>query len=171
MHNVEFKAELRDLPLARSIVRSLGARFIVKMNQTDTYYRTPTGRLKRRECEGEPTEYIHYERADRVLPKLSHFTIYSEERFREVFGIEPLPVWLTVRKVRELFMLGNVRIHLDQVETLGDFVEFEALVSPDHTVPTCHRAIAELREKLGPVLGEPISAGYSDLLERANSRD
>lgn len=171
MHNVEFKAELRDLPLARSIVRSLGARFIVKMNQTDTYYRTPTGRLKRRECDGEPTEYIHYDRTDRLLPKLSHFTIYSEDRFREVFGIEPLPVWLTVRKVRELFMLGNVRIHLDQVETLGDFVEFEALVSPDHTVPTCHRAIAELREKLTPVLGEAIAGGYSDLLERATSRD
>ena len=56
MHNVEFKCELRDLPLARSILKAKGASFIGELRQTDTYYKISSGRLKKRECEGEPVE-------------------------------------------------------------------------------------------------------------------
>ena len=75
-----------------------------------------------------------------------------------------LPVWIVVKKHREVFMLGNVRIHLDRVEGLGAFLEFEALVSRDHPEAGCHEALADLRAGLGPVLGEPIACGYSDLV-------
>lgn len=164
MHNVEFKAELRDLPLARGLLRRLGATFIMALSQTDTYFRIPDGRLKKRECAGEPTEWIFYDRANRLQPKLSHFVIYSENEARVRFGATPLPVWCVVRKVRELFMLGNVRIHLDQVEGLGAFAEFEALVSRSTNVAKCHERVQHLRGMLGPALGEAISCGYADLL-------
>lgn len=168
MQNVEFKAELRDPALARGILgpAGLGATWIVQLRQTDTYYVVPAGRLKKRECPGEPTEYIFYDRADRAQPRLSHFKLYTEGQAFERFGSSPLPVWIVVKKVRDLYMLGNVRVHLDQVEGLGHFIEFEALVSPQHTVAQCHGAVAALREHLGVALGEPIAAGYSDLLER-----
>lgn len=166
MQNVEFKAELRDPALARTILRAaaIGATWIIQLAQTDTYYRVSSGRLKKRECPGEPTEYIFYDRADRTHPKLSHFKIYSETQALERFGTSPLPVWVVVRKTRDLYMLGNVRIHLDDVENLGKFIEFEALVSPQHNVARCHELIAELREALAPALGEAIATGYSDLL-------
>lgn len=166
MHNVEFKAELRDLPLARSICRSLRATRVGVLAQTDTYFRVMSGRLKRRETEGEETEWIFYDRANRTRPKLSHFTLYDEAHAQERFGSSPLPVWLTVRKNRELWLLGNVRIHLDEVEGLGTFLEFEAMVSRDHNLARCHEAIAGLRKAFGPALGEPIDCGYSDLLEQ-----
>ena len=164
MHNVEFKAELRDLALARSICRALGATWIIEMEQTDTYFRIPSGRLKKRECTGEPVEYIFYDRTDLSTPKLSHYTIYSEAQAMERFGTTPLPVWVTVKKTRELFMLGATRIHLDRVEELGTFLEFESMVSPSNTVAKCHETLRDLRGKLGPVLGEPISCSYSDML-------
>lgn len=166
MHNVEFKAELRDIVLARSICRQIRATEVVTMEQIDTYYRIPAGRLKRRECPGEPTEYIFYDRADRAQPKLSHFTIYTESQAQQRFGLSPLPVWIVVKKVRELFMHGNVRIHLDTVENLGCFLEFEALVSTSFNVAKAHAALNELRQTFAPVLGEPIGCGYSDILSR-----
>lgn len=164
MQNVEFKAELRDLPLARSICKALKATWVGELQQTDTYFRVASGRLKKRETVGEETEFIFYDRANRIRPKISQFTIYSEQHALERFGTAPLPIWLVVKKKRDLWIHGNVRIHLDQVEGLGNFLEFEALVSKDNNVPKCHDAIAELRTAFHPVLGEAIDRGYSDLL-------
>jgi adenylate cyclase class IV len=164
MQNVEYKAECRDLGLARSIALALGASAVAELEQTDTYYRLPRGRLKKREVRGEPTEWIFYDRADLTGPKISRFTIFSEAEARERFAPESLGVWVVVKKKRALLMLGNVRIHLDAVEGLGTFVEFEALVSRRHSVARCNEAVAALRKALEPALGEPIAVGYSDLL-------
>ncbi|MDX2148676.1 MAG: CYTH domain-containing protein [Planctomycetota bacterium] len=163
MQNVELKIELRDAALARAIAKAVGATLIATVEQTDTYFRVPSGRLKKREAPGEPVEYIFYERKDMARPRLSHFQIYSEAEALTRFGTEPLPVWVTVRKKREIHILGYVRIHIDQIEGLGNFLEFEALVSPSCTVPRCHEAIADLRQKLSPALGEVVTTSYSDL--------
>lgn len=164
MLNVEFKAELRDLALARTICRAIRATHIATLRQTDTYYRIPQGRLKKRECEGEPVEYIYYDRANRAQPKLSLFNVYTERQARERYGEQELPIWLVVRKTRELYILDNVRIHLDRVDALGDFIEFEAIVSRTQNVAKCHRDLASLRERLAPAIGEPIALSYSDML-------
>jgi adenylate cyclase class 2 len=164
MHNVEFKCELRDPNLARAIISRRGATFIGTLEQTDTYYKIPSGRLKKREQTGEPVEYIFYDRENRTRPKLSHFHIYSEHEALERFGTQPLPIWVVVKKRRDLFLIGNVRLHVDQVEGLGFFLELEAMVSTSNNVARCHQSIADLRQALQPVLGEPIAVGYSDLL-------
>ncbi len=179
MQNVEYKAELKDLPLARSIVRALGARHIGVLHQTDTYFRIVerarrtkrpaalTARLKKRETAGEPTQWISYHRENSAAAKLSNFKIYTEEEAKERFGPEPLAVRIVVKKSRELHMLDHIRIHLDTVEGLGTFLEFEAMVSPRQNQAACRRAVADLRTALQPALGEAISAGYADLLESA----
>lgn len=165
MHNLEFKAELRDPDLARSICRAIGAIHAASFEQTDTYYRLAAGRFKKRQVPGEPTEFIFYDRPDRSGPKLSHFTIYSESEALARFGAQPLPESATIHKHREVYIRGQVRIHLDTVTTLGRFIEFEALVSPDHPIPACQKAITELRASFAPVMGEPIAGGYVDLIE------
>ncbi len=164
MQNVEYKAELMDLALAKTICRALGATQIATLHQKDTYYKLPHGRLKKREMPGEPTEYIFYQRPDKSQPKVSQFTIYSQNEAITKFGATELPVWLVVNKVRELWMLGNVRIHLDSVDGLGAFLEFEALVTPQQNVARCQGIVADLREKFQPAMGEPVSVGYSDLI-------
>jgi adenylate cyclase class IV len=164
MENVEFKAELRDYDLARTLCAAQGATFICVLDQTDTYYRLPSGRLKKRETVGDAPEYIFYERENQSRPRLSRFTIYSESEALARFGATPLPVWVVVRKKRTLYLLGGVRIHLDDVEGLGRFIEFEAIVSAGQSVARCHEAVAALRRALAPVIGEPVSMGYSDLV-------
>lgn len=164
MRNVEFKAELRDPDLALPICLELGAKMVGTLEQTDTYYRVADARLKKRETVGEPTEWIFYQRPDISRPKLSQFMIYSEAEALERFGVVPLPVWVVVRKSRELLLHGNVRIHIDQVEGLGAFVELEAMITRACGEEACRDALARIRAALTPVLGEPISCGYSDLL-------
>ena len=165
MHNVELKAELRDIELARTICGVVGASLADTLEQTDTYYKVPSGRLKRRECTGHDAEYIYYDRANRAEPRLSHYVVYSEAAARERFGAERLPVVAIVKKTRQVYLVGPVRIHLDVVDHLGTFLEFEAVVSRAHNVRRCHELVAALREHFAPAMGEPISAGYADLIQ------
>lgn len=167
MRNIEFKAELKDLPLARGICAALGATRVGLLEQTDTYFNVPSGRLKKRECPGEAVEFVAYERADTASARPSEFTIFGEGEFLERFGRLPLPVRCIVRKRRELFLIENVRIHLDEVDGLGTFLEFEAQVGGGHGDDACRARIARLREAFAPALGEPIARGYADLLEQA----
>ncbi len=169
MENIEIKLECRDLSMARSICRAHGATFAGTLEQTDTYYRLARGRLKKRETPGEQAEYIHYLRPDDARPRSSVYSLLTADEARRRFGKAPLPVWVLVRKRRDLFLVGNVRIHLDSVEGLGDFVEFEAMVSLSVPPARCREQIAELREVLAPVLGEPVSLSYSDLVAAAGS--
>ncbi|MEO1718313.1 MAG: CYTH domain-containing protein [Planctomycetota bacterium] len=170
MHNVEYKAELRDPELARAIARQLGATHAGDLRHVDTYYKVASGRLKRREIsyaddiEAPPEiEYIFYDRPDQTTQRLSHYVIYDEPTAKERFGTRDLPVELTVGKMRCLFLTGPVRIHIDDVEGLGSFIEFEAVVSRAHPVRKCHELVSQLREHFRPAMGEPIAVSYSDL--------
>jgi adenylate cyclase class IV len=169
MHNIEFKAELRDPAAARRQCKLLGATRIGVLRQTDTYYKLADGRLKRREAPGEPVEWILYHRRNIVRPKMCDYVIMSEAQARRRWGSQSLKEWVTVVKKRELWMLDNVRIHLDDVERLGRFIEFEAAVDKAHPAKACHASINALRRTFGPAMGEPVGAGYSDLLAREES--
>ncbi len=116
MQNIEFKAELRDPALARMICDSLHAPLAATLEQTDTYFRVPDAKLKKREVVGGDTQFIFYNRPNRSRPKLSSFTLYSEAQALERFGVAPLPVWVIVRKSRDLHFHKGVRIHIDRVE-------------------------------------------------------
>ncbi len=166
MQNIEYKVELRDIVVARVKCAELGASNIGLLEQTDTYYRIPDGRLKKREIPDEPTEWIFYHRPNRISARLSHFTIYSDDEAKARWGLVNLRPWVTVRKKRELYMLKNTRIHLDRVEDLGNYLELEAQVSPRFDVRWCHEHVAHLRQEFAPITAEAISGSYSDLLDR-----
>ncbi len=164
MHNIEFKAELRDPVVARRQCRLLGAERIGVVQQTDTYYRLHDGRLKKRDAPGEPTEWIYYHRRDVVRPRMCNYTILSDEQAQRRWGTRNLRSWVKVIKTRELWMHENVRIHLDDVDRIGVFLEFEAVVSRACDVQTCHQKIRHLRQLFGPTLGEPVGPSYCDLM-------
>lgn len=172
MKNIEYKAELRDPDLARAIAREIGANCIVKVQQTDTYFNVVTGRLKKREAVAldravatpEPVEYIIYERADRVDPRPSDYSILTEPELRLRYGLAPLPVWLTVSKIRELWMWRSVRIHLDKVDHLGWFFEIESLVREPADERHARLLADQIRVTFAPALAEPVAGSYSDLL-------
>lgn len=164
MQNIEFKAELRDLATARKQCEVLGATFAGQLIQEDTYYRLADGRLKRRLTEGASPEWIYYHRINRAAPRMSNYIILTDDQARRRWGTQNLKPWLVVRKARELWMIEHVRIHLDEVEQLGCFVEFEAVVSSEHDVKECGEDVAELRDIFAPLLGETIGVSYSDMM-------
>ncbi|MDY7110233.1 MAG: class IV adenylate cyclase [Planctomycetota bacterium] len=164
MQNIEFKAELRDLQAARAQCQALDAQRLGTLRQTDTYFKLPDGRLKKREAPGEPVEWIFYHRPDRARPRMCNYSILNDDQARRRWGAWSLKPWLIVCKTRELWMIGNVRIHLDEVDELGTFIEFEAMVSREFDVKHGHDAIADLRERFQPILGEPVSVSYCDLM-------
>lgn len=166
MQNIEFKAELRNLAAARRQCELLGATKVGVLQQIDTYFRLPDGRLKKREMPGQPAEWIFYHRPDRISPRMSNYTVLNTEQARRRWGTQSLKQWLAVCKTRELWMIDDVRIHLDEVEGLGTFIEFEAMISRRFDVKMCHEAVRNLRETFAPLLGEPISKSYSDLVEQ-----
>lgn len=166
MQNIELKAELRDIDLARTICKAIRATHIATLEQTDTYYRIPDGRLKKRETVGEPTEVIAYRRENRAAIRPSDFTIMSEGEAMLRYGSLPMHVWVVVRKTRELWMSGATRIHLDTVEGLGTFIEFEALVSRSNVASTALELVSQLREHFRPAMGGVIDCSYSDMLAR-----
>lgn len=164
MQCVEFKSELRDPDAARAGCQRAYGPMISTGCWTETYFKLHDGRLKRRECEGEQPQWIFYHRLDRIRPRLCTFSILSDAQAQTRWGTAGLKPWVTIRKQRSMWMVDQVRVHIDHIEGLGWFLELETLVGRRHPVIEAHEAITMLREVFSPVLGEAISASYADLV-------
>jgi predicted adenylyl cyclase CyaB len=73
-------------------------------------------------------------------------------------------VLCVVRKRRELFGWENVRIHLDQVEGLGNFIEFEGVVSPVADERLSRERVDHLVNEFAISDADQIGVSYSDLI-------
>jgi adenylate cyclase class IV len=167
MQNIEFKAEIRDIAAARRQCALVGAVPAGRFRQSDLYFRVPEGRLKRRESRNDAgavtVEWIFYRRPDTAASRIAQYTILTDEQARVRFGEGTLTAWKRVVKTRELWMVGNVRVHLDEVEGLGQGIEFEAVVSPRHDLAECRMMVQHLREQFAPIMGEAIAGSYESL--------
>ncbi|HZU40759.1 MAG TPA: cytidine deaminase [Solirubrobacteraceae bacterium] len=165
--NVELKARDPDPEATAGRCRALGAEDRGVLHQRDTYFAGARGRLKLREQGSKGSQLIAYRRPDATEPEASRYVlaaVHEPEPVREALA-SALGTTVVVTKLRRLFMWENVRIHLDDVEGLGAFVELEALVGPGLNDPEEARAkVARLREELAIEDGALIAAGYSDLL-------
>jgi adenylate cyclase class IV len=130
MRNLEAKFRLHDLDSARTLAERLGYVWQGSFVQRDTFFRTARGKLKLRE---QPPQawLIDYDRGEASGLMLSRYEIapvLDAERTRGILA-RTLGVLAEVRKSRELLLRGNVRLHLDRVESLGAFGEIEAVLS------------------------------------------
>ena len=165
--NVELKARCPDLAAARSAALALTSiRDAGTQRQVDTYFAVPHGRLKLREIVGVRSELIWYSRADAAITRNSDYRLTPTAHPAELKAslAAALGVRGEVRKVRHVLLWHNVRIHLDAVDGLGSFVEFEAVISPADDEPTGHARIADLCRTLRVDPGDRLETSYSDLL-------
>jgi adenylate cyclase class 2 len=135
------------------------------LQQKDTYFRTHEGRLKLREEPGR-SELIAYRRPDRIEDRESRFRLVPIEEpalLRAALG-DVLGVNAVVEKRRRLFLWREVRIHIDEVERLGDFVEFEAPINAGESSATAEELLRELTEALGLAENDRIASSYCDLI-------
>jgi predicted adenylyl cyclase CyaB len=70
----------------------------------------------------------------------------------------------TVKKTRVLYLVGQTRIHIDQVEGLGDFLELEVVLRPEQTDAEGKTIAAALLSEFGIDKGQLIGEAYVDLL-------
>ena len=164
--NVEIKARASDLAAIRKELRALGAVQSAELTQTDTFFEVPGRRLKLREFGDGRGELISYVRDDQRGPKVSNYVVAdvsSPDALRDALT-HALGVRGVVRKRRTLFLLGQTRIHLDEVEGLGTFVEFEVVLRDDQPEPEGHRLALELLQKLSIAEADLVDCAYIDLL-------
>lgn len=132
----------------------------------DTYFQVPQGRLKLRQTEGSPHgALIYYERPDRAESRYSRYhlvTVHDPEETRTLLHYA-LGTLVTVTKTRRLFLYGATRIHLDQVEGLGNFVELETAMPglSEEQARTEHELV---KQALALDHRETVPTSYSDLL-------
>jgi predicted adenylyl cyclase CyaB len=146
---------------------ALGAEAQGVLVQRDTYFRTRQGRLKLREEEGAQAHLIAYQRPDRAGHRESRYRIVMVKEADEIKAAlaVTLGIEVVVAKERHLFIWEGVRIHLDRVHRLGDFIELEAPVDSDDASGAEAR-VEDLREILEVEDGDLVASSYCDLTGR-----
>ncbi len=165
--NIEIKARLEDVDGARKVAEKLAFARPERIVQEDTFFNAPHGRLKLRTFGDGRGELIFYERPDDAGPKESAYSIHGTSQpdslralLERAFGVRGV-----VRKVRTLYMCGRTRIHLDEVEDLGDFLEHEVVLAPGESAEAGHVEAEKLLAALGIDSADLIDRAYIDLLE------
>jgi len=166
-HNVEIKARLTDPDRIRSVAEEIADSDPVLIDQVDTFFNCVQGRLKLRKLDESHGELIHYNRADTREPAGCEYAILKTaepDRLGEMLG-EALGVRGTVRKKRTLYMHGQTRIHLDDVEGLGEFLELEIVLSDTQSIEEGTTIAASLMETFGISDEDLLNTAYIDMIE------
>lgn len=170
--NVEIKARVRDLGTVRRRAEALADAPAVVLEQEDTFFTTPEGRLKLRVFPDGEGELIAYRRPDVTGPKTSEYFIYRTPRSRELAAVleKALGMRGVVRKRRLLYLVGPTRIHLDDVEGLGVFLELEVVLAEGQAEAEGEAIARRLLADLGLRDEDRVAEAYIDLLERESGR-
>lgn len=165
--NIEIKARVEDINQTHRLAERISDGPAEVIPQEDIFFHTPKGRLKLRILAAEKGQLIYYERADQSGPKRSDYeiTVTSEpDRLREVLEMA-LDMRGVVRKKRWLYWSGKTRIHVDEVEGLGSFLELEVMLQDGQSSDDGEAFAAHLMAKLGVSNGDLIEGAYIDMLE------
>lgn len=190
--NIEIKARLSPADVKRvraeALNRSTGPS--EALEQVDTFYRAPSGRLKLRriadgyaeraggddtraggradERGGSRAELIAYDRPDQAGPKRSSYSLLPCRNPDDVHATMARRhgVRGVVEKRRLVIHVGQTRVHLDEVAGLGNFLELEVVLREDQTPHEGEAIAAELMEAFGIAADSLVEGAYIDLLEK-----
>ena len=165
MRNVELKSRDPDPARTLELALTLGASDEGEIEQRDTYFGGSRARVKLREQTPGEDELIAYRRPDDDDAQVSDYlrvpvpaAAALKEALDAAYGTK-----VVVAKRRRLLLWENVRIHLDQVEGLGSYMELEGLVDGDDDGPARER-VERLRKELEIDDANLVAGSYSDLL-------
>ena len=164
--NIEIKARVDDLKKTRLLAEALSDSPPEVLVQEDVFFNVPAGRLKLRTINDSSSELIYYERSDETGPKSSSYILVAvpDPRLMRQLLTSALGVRGVIRKRRTLCMVGNTRIHLDEVEGLGDFLELEVVLSRGGSAEQGVEIARELMRKLQVSDASLLAGAYIDLL-------
>ncbi|MEZ7195210.1 class IV adenylate cyclase [Pseudodesulfovibrio karagichevae] len=165
-NNIEIKASVEDAQHLRELIETSCGKPSDILIQRDIFYRLNNSRLKMRNVNGH-SELIYYSRANTSGPKLSkylrvpiifpgivHFVL------KTILGVRGV-----VNKKRVLFFSENTRIHLDEVDKLGAFLELEVVLEQAEDSEAGIAKANQLMSIFNIKEEDLISRSYIDLLE------
>ncbi len=165
MPNIEIKAKTEDLEKYREIAKKISTQHLGLDRQTDTYFATKKGRLKLRESSLSGTYLIPYLRPDSAHAKKSDYALLTTQdgtKAKELLA-ELLGVTQVVRKTRDIYLIDNVRVHLDEVERLGKFLEFEAVYFDPLQEAAEFKKVNDLLKIFGVSESDLLKNSYTDM--------
>ncbi len=167
LKNIEIKARLDNYEETHQIVQAICPKPESIERQVDTFFITGQGRFKLRET-NERSALIYYDRIDSIDPSPSDISISfvnDPKTIKDVLS-KSLGIRGVVKKKRALYLHGQTRIHLDDVENLGKFIELEVVINKDQTIEDGSKIANEIMDKLNIGKEDLIDVAYIDLQEK-----
>jgi predicted adenylyl cyclase CyaB len=166
--NIEIKARLPDARRTRLLTERISDSGPTEIKQRDTFFACPTGRLKLREFSSSHGELIYYRREDTLGTKQSDYLISPTDSPDTLLAVLSAAFKATqvVTKTRTLYLVGQTRIHLDEVVGLGSFLELEVVLQPGQSPTEGHEIAHKLMDSLEIDGNQLIDCAYADLLAR-----
>jgi predicted adenylyl cyclase CyaB len=167
--NIEIKAHARYFAEIKSRAEKLSDTPVEVIPQEDIFFNVPQGRLKLRILAPDNAQLIYYTRPDQEGPKRSDYHIaYTSDpdnlkRVLELsYGIRG-----AVKKTRYLYLVGQTRVHLDDVEGLGHFMELEVVMRDEQSDAEGQEIAEGLMASLGVERSDLLEGAYMDMLEKS----
>lgn len=166
--NIEIKAHIESVEAVEPRAAALADQGPIEIQQDDTFFVCPRGRLKLRALSATEGQLIFYRRPDQAGPKESFYVIAptgSPDTLREALSLAYGQAG-RVRKRRTLYIVGRTRVHLDRVEELGHFLELEVVLADGEPHAPGIAEAHHLMAALGVSPAQLVEPAYVDLLAR-----
>lgn len=164
--NVEIKAHVRDVAALVERATAIADSGPERIEQDDTFFACANGRLKLRQFSTGRGELIHYFRANSAGPRVSSYHIVPTSAPDALRATLAAAIGTAGRviKLRQLYLAGQTRIHVDAVKDLGDFVELEVVLREDQSEDDGVAIAHALMQSLGIAESDLLDVAYVDLL-------
>ena len=166
---VELKARLDSRDAAVEACRRIGAVDTGTVEQTDTYFSMGRYRLKLRESSDGAHVLVGSSRPGLAQASRTQFRLHrvanpgaTKATLARQWGAK-----VVVSKTRRAFLWQErVRIHIDRVHGLGDFLGFEAPINPesDYEETAARADVARLVGEFGITPRDLVAHSYAELV-------
>jgi predicted adenylyl cyclase CyaB len=169
--NIEIKARLQDRTAAEATAARLSGAAPEVIHQEDFFFNCDGARLKLRILASDHGELIRYERADVADIRRSRYLIARTADPQILLDIltQTLGRAGVVKKARALYRVGQTRVHVDQVEGLGDFLELEVVLRPGQSDAEGELIAEQLLREFAIDKPQLVAVAYVDLLAMKGS--
>lgn len=167
--NIEIKARIPSVEEVALLAAAMADEGPIDIAQDDTFFHCATGRLKLRTFTDGHGELIYYRRNDQAGPKESFYLrtrVDTPDVLRESLAL----AWGVAGRVvkhRLLYITGQTRIHLDDVQGLGTFMELEVVLRDDQASADGEREARRIMQHLCIAPDQLVDVAYVDLLRGA----
>ncbi|WP_044349314.1 class IV adenylate cyclase [Dethiosulfatarculus sandiegensis] len=164
--NIEIKASISDLAYCDRKAKILAGTEPEIIKQEDIFFNCEKGKLKLRIFSKENGLLIFYNRPEATGPKTSEYYLSSTQEPHCLLDVLERAYGSCgkVKKIRKLYMIGRTRVHLDKVENLGNFLEFEVILQDGEEVIEGEKEAKQLMEAFNISETDLLSGAYIDMM-------